>query len=100
MKTVVHLLSRDQWIEKYGGVHQLRIEGFDVVPCNPNTCSDTVCNGWRTVPASKERADDCGLCKGVGQRLVAWPPGTRPKLTQCSDCEGSGKHLRREVEKS
>jgi hypothetical protein len=42
------LLSKEAWIEKYGGQAKLDAEGFDVVPCE--RCDDTICQGWRVVP--------------------------------------------------
>lgn len=33
----------------------------------------------------------CELCNGKGERFVAWPMGSIPKLVTCCDCEGSGE---------
>ena len=40
-------LTKQQWIERYGGKQLLDAEGFDVVPCDPETCDDKICHGWR-----------------------------------------------------
>lgn len=52
-RTVVrHLraIHRQIWIQRYGGQELLDREGFDVVPCDPRTCDDTICHGWRVKP--------------------------------------------------
>lgn len=45
----LHPLTREQWIHRYGGQELLDREGFDVVPCDPETCYDSICHGWRVV---------------------------------------------------
>lgn len=45
MTDEVMRLSKQQWIEKYGGQQLLDREGFEVVPCVG--CKDSICHGWR-----------------------------------------------------
>lgn len=42
-------LTKEEWIKKYGGQELLDKEGFEVVPCD-DTCTDSVCHGWRVQP--------------------------------------------------
>lgn len=48
-----HSLTRDEWIQRYGGQALLDREGFDVVPCDPATCDDSICHGWRVVAKAR-----------------------------------------------
>ena len=47
-------LTKDEWIERYGGQALLDADGFDVVPCV--NCDDSVCHGWRVAPNIREDA--------------------------------------------
>jgi hypothetical protein len=38
-------VSKERWIEMYGGQRLLDREGFVVVPCE--RCDDPICHGWR-----------------------------------------------------
>jgi len=40
-------VSKQRWIDLYGGQEMLDAEGFDVVPCID--CADPACRGWRVV---------------------------------------------------
>jgi len=40
-------LSKSEWIERYGGQYVLDREGLEVVACDPATCADPICHGWR-----------------------------------------------------
>lgn len=46
------VVSRAEWIEKYGGGAQLVAEGMEVVPCTD--CDDAICHGWRVQKAVVE----------------------------------------------
>ncbi len=48
-------LPKWKWIEMYGGQALLDKEGFEVIPCDPKKCDDSVCHGWRVRPI-----DQCG----------------------------------------
>ena len=41
-------LSKQAWINKYGGIELIRSEGMMVVPCI--NCDDTICHGWKLTP--------------------------------------------------
>lgn len=45
MEQKVHLISKAEWIARYGGQALLDQEGFEVIPCNH--CQDPICHGWR-----------------------------------------------------
>ncbi len=38
-------LTKEEWIERYGGAALLKVEGFTVVPCVD--CTDSICHGWK-----------------------------------------------------
>lgn len=40
-------LTKQQWIERYGGQLLLDSEGFIVVPCD--NCDDKICHGWKVI---------------------------------------------------
>lgn len=43
-------LTRQQWINRYGGQALLDSEKMTVVPCTD--CTDSVCHGWKVVSTS------------------------------------------------
>jgi hypothetical protein len=49
MKTT-NMLTRRQWITRYGGQERLDAEQMTVVPCID--CGDSVCHGWKVVNTS------------------------------------------------
>jgi len=75
------ILTKPQWIEKYGGQALLDAEGLEVVPCL--TCGDTICYGWRvrrkntpySLPREKE-ALIAALTPDVAQ-LARWADEVR-----------------------
>lgn len=60
-------LTREQWVERYGGQALLDREGFDVVPCF--SCNDPICHGWRVQRKERckhDRLDMDGICFRCG----------------------------------
>lgn len=49
-------LSKEAWIQRYGGQARLNEEGFDVVPCVQ--CGDSICHGWQVVPRDQNSASE------------------------------------------
>jgi hypothetical protein len=45
-------VTKERWIEMYGGQAVLDREGFEVVPCAD--CKDPLCHGWRVRPKTAE----------------------------------------------
>jgi hypothetical protein len=50
-------LTKQQWIEHYGGQALLDREGFEVIRCHPEDCEDPVCHGWRVRRKLAARSD-------------------------------------------
>ena len=47
-------VSKERWIEMYGGQAVLDREGLDVVPCVD--CTDSLCHGWMVVRKAEASA--------------------------------------------
>ena len=59
-------LTKQEWIERYGGAGQLEREGFVVVRCTPD-CTDPICHGWRVVKPPRVVARYLELSAKIGQ---------------------------------
>jgi|ERR1039458_851968 hypothetical protein len=50
-------LSKQQWIEMYGGRALLDLEDFEVVRCL--NCEDSICHGWKVVKKVAKEVESC-----------------------------------------
>lgn len=45
-------LKLDEWIDRFGR-QRLESEHLEVTECDPRTCADSICRGWRTRKAAE-----------------------------------------------
>jgi hypothetical protein len=90
-------VTKERWIEMYGGQAVLDREGFDVVPCVD--CKDSVCHGWMvklktditreaSVPTAAVTVVDCGWEGHDGMSPLYDPFAPH---VGCRWCGGTGK---------